>query len=305
MRTTQASPSSVLVTSNAPEPPQVDFRAVLVPLDGSRMAERALETARWLAERFDTELHVLSGGVHWEETGWYKRYLDTIAAGPHGASTHAVAGRHAASAICTVAGRLEPCLVCMTTHGRARGAALLGSTFTTVATARRAPLVAVGPRALFPTTGQPGRILACVDGGPPSEQVLPVAAAWARRLDMRLSVAIVAEPSPPVILPRSNQPPHRHRPAEPEAYIESLLERPELDGVKTDGLVIWDPISPQDGLVDHLQEEPATLIAAASHLRTGAGRALHGSAAAKIIHRSPIPVLVQPLALAPPVSPDR
>ena len=45
-------------------PHDTSYRAVVVPLDGSELAERALTPGAWLAERFGAELHLLSADWH-------------------------------------------------------------------------------------------------------------------------------------------------------------------------------------------------------------------------------------------------
>ena len=45
----------------------------------------------------------------------------------------------------------------------------------------------------------------------------------------------------------------------------------------------------------HLDRHPADLMVVITHARTGFARAALGSEAARIIHRSPVPVLVQPV----------
>ena len=50
-------------------------------------------------------------------------------------------------------------------------------------------------------------------------------------------------------------------------------------------------------LIGHYAErEPTALLVATTHARTGFVRAALGSEVARIIHRSPVPVLVQPLS---------
>jgi len=278
------SPSATAVPTPLPQ-----FRAVLVPLDGSPTAERALSPARWLAANFGAELHTVTAGVS-PGTGWYRRYVAQIGAEAPGIVTHTSATAHAAGTIAAVSRDLHPCLVCIGTHGRARSAALLGSTFVDLARHLGRPLVAVGRHARLPLRSHHGRIVACVDGSTRSELVLPVAAAWAERLALRLSILHVSEPHPAALVPDE----HRHRPFDPDRYVEDIARRPYLAALGATPLVAWGPVGPDDGLEGALAAEPATLVALASRLRTGAGRALHGSDAACMVHLSPAPVLVVP-----------
>lgn len=81
---------------------------------------------------------------------------------------------------------------------------------------------------------------------------------------------------------------------DPTAYVSGLGHLPELAGTDVESHVVFDPLGPDQGLVDHLAAHPTTLVAAASRLRTHLDRALHGSATAQIVHGCPVPVLVQP-----------
>jgi nucleotide-binding universal stress UspA family protein len=68
------------------------------------------------------------------------------------------------------------------------------------------PLIALGPAADNPgwsprPRGWPEplsvpRLVACVDGSATSEQILPLAAAWAAALDMSLTIITVIEDAP-------------------------------------------------------------------------------------------------------------
>jgi nucleotide-binding universal stress UspA family protein len=153
--------------------------------------------------------------------------------------------------------------------------------------------VAIGPCATVPARDA-HRVVACVDGTPASEQILPLAAAWARRLGATLDLVAVVEPAPP--LPTRSE---RHRSGplvDPDAYLGQLARRPGLadQGLDIETHVTFDALGPDEGLVDHLRRHPATLVATTSHLRTHVDRAIHGSATARIIRSCPVPVLVQP-----------
>jgi hypothetical protein len=68
-------------------------------------------------------------------------------------------------------------------------------------------------------------------------------------------------------------------------------------GLDVDGTVIWDASGPHLGVLAHLEQRPATLLAPASHVGVGIARVLTGhSEATRIIETSPVPVLLQPVA---------
>ena len=270
----------------------VDHRAVLVPLDGSGLSERALEPARWLAAQLGASMHTVIVGFV-DDTRWYADYVRSLRRRWPQVTPHHVGELDVAVGIAETARALDGSLVCMGTHGRARTAALLGSTFTDVARSYPEPLVAIGPHAAVPDRDT-RRVVACVDGTATSERILTLAAQWAGRLGAKLDIVAVAEPRSPLSTYGER---HRQGPfIDPTAYVTGLAQHPEVAGVGVEAHVAFDPLGPDEGLVDHLRDHPATLVATTSHLRTHLDRALHGSTAARIIHACPVPVLVQPAA---------
>lgn len=271
------------------------YRAVLVPLDGSEEAERALAPAAWLAERYGADLHHIAARIAHDERWWYENYADQIRAKLPGSEVHLSAHREVAEAILEAAADLDPCVICMATHGRSRSAAILGSTFADVAAKGRAPLVAVGPRATAHTDDAAARLLVCLDGGPLAEQSLPLAASWARALDLRVSLVTVTDP---ILVSRAEARAEDLYPpdGDPQGYLEAVAARDVLAGLEVDHEVMWGLAYPHIGIGEHLERHPAALVVATSHARTGVARAALGSEVAKIVHRSPAPVLVQPAA---------
>lgn len=268
-------------------PADVSYAAVLVPLDGSDMAELALGPARRLAERFGAELHVLAADVQRDKTWWYGHYVDGLQHRAGALTPHLTDETAVDRAITAVARQLEPCLVCISTHGRSRGAAIVGSTFAKVAARHAEPLVAVGPgvpRTAEDTTPSE-RIVVCLDGGAIAERGLPLVSAWARGLGWDVSLVTAADP---VLLPREYG-------MDPYEYLQDIARRTDFEGLRVETHVLWGIAYPHILIGQHLDRRPAELVVATSRARTGFARAALGSEAARIIHRSPVPVLVQPL----------
>lgn len=277
----------------------VAYGSVLVPLDGSDLAERALVPGRALAERFGAELHVIAGAVHRDERWWFTSYLDGLRQRGVTATEHVSDDPHAPAGIVTAARTIEPCLLCMATHGRARSAAVAGSTFTAVAARLGAPLVAVGPRAGWAESDGAvlDRVVVCLDGEADAERSLPIAADWARRFGLPVSLVTAADP----LLLRSRL--GRERAAEthhfppdgdPRAYLEALAAGSVFAALAVDTEVLWGPASPHVAIGGHLDHHPGALAVATTHARTGLARLALGSSMSHIVHRSPVPVLVVP-----------
>jgi nucleotide-binding universal stress UspA family protein len=163
-----------------------------------------------------------------------------------------------------------------------------------------APVVALGPLADNPQWSRPPRswpeplsvprLVALVSGTPTSEQVLPVAAAWAAALDMSLTIATVIEDAPASL---SASPPE----LDTAAFVDQLVAetRKAFPGLVVDGAVLRDPIGPASGIKTYLEQEPAGLVALTTHARTGLRRAVLGSVAADIVNGAPVPALVVPV----------
>jgi nucleotide-binding universal stress UspA family protein len=222
-----------------------------------------------------------------DETWWYDRYVDELQQRVGDLTPHLTDETAVDEAITEAARRLEPCLVCMATHGRSRGAAIVGSTFAKVTARHEAPLVAVGPgtSATGEDTKPTERIVVCLDGSAIAERALPLTSAWARRLGWDVSLVTAADP---VLLPREYG-------FDPDDYLRDIAGGADFDGLRVDTHVLWGIAYPHVIIGQHLDRHPADLVVATSRARTGFARVALGSEAARIIHRSPVPVLVQPL----------
>lgn len=284
----------------------VQIRHVLVPLDGSELALQALPTARLLAERFGAELHAVSVAGSPDDA----QRLRALAAAALGVEEGdervlVVIGGEPAEGIARRAEELDACLVCLSTHGRGRlGGALVGSVARSVLQRSSDPMVALGPSADNPGwTPRPRRwpeplsvprIVACVDGSDTSEQVLPIAAAWARALRFSMTILTVVEDAPEPIAGAGQ--PSRYGPdGDAERYVAALVEAWSASVAGIDGELVRDPIGPAGGLRAHLDKRPAGLVALTTHARSGMQRALLGAAAASMVHASVAPCIVAPV----------
>lgn len=256
-------------------------RNVVVPLDGSREAEVALGIGEWLTRSFGADLHLVTADVTADERRWYGPYLKTIAGESVPVVAHCSEDRDVVAAISRTAERLEASLVCLATHGRSRTAALVGSTFARLIAKSSDPVVAVGPRLAAPGGPDPRRTVVALDDAPSplARHLVDQAAMWARALGHRLTFATVL---------------HDGDRALAEATVRRLVAEPGLDDLEVDALVLGAGHTPHHALALHLAEHPATFLAAATHGRSGPALGILGSETARIIHDSPVPVLVVP-----------
>lgn len=288
--------------STGPEPVRADepFHCVLVPLDGSAFALEALGPATAIAERFGVAVEAVTVS---NDDGWFEDHEARAPLDAAGIPLRVLAGRDPAPAIVRHAEDPALDLICMATHGRGRMAgALVGSVAESVLRHSARPLVVVGPAGrdarLGPDPVAPlaiPRLVACVDGSEASEEVLPIAAAWADSLGMGLTILFVAEPAPRPSVPLGDHVRHGHlTTADAEGHVARLVARWADGAPGVDGVVARDPIGPGAGVQAYLRANPAGMLAVSTHARTGARRLWRGSVAASIVHVSPVPVLVVP-----------
>lgn len=264
-------------------PDEID--TIVVPLDGSTDAAYALPVAEWLAQTLDASVHVVSAVASVDEGPDRAATLGSIQLDGLKTTTEVVVDLDAAAAIHRTVERLGRAIACMSSHGRSRSAALLGSVTTEVVRRGRDPVVVVGPNVEGPPP-LPG-VVACVDDTPAASSLVAVASRWSAMLGQPLEVLTVAEPVPDPVKPGAS---HHRRfgPEDPESFLRQLV------GDAGTTTVVWDPISPAEGVSLHLQEHPAAIVVLSSHARTGPSRLAFGSVAASIVHASRIPAVIVP-----------
>ena len=287
----QLSETEVMVADH-----RTSFDHVVVPLDGSEAAGRALTVARRLARALDAELDVVCVAANDQEAGSLREYLTGLDDGlglPAAAGTVEV-DVDPAGTIRDFAQALDRSIICMASHGHGWLATkLLGSVATSVVMSTRRAVIMVGPEA---APGDPAwPILACVDGTATSESTVPIARIWAALLGVRAGVVTVAEPVPASLAP--GLPVYRRRfgpSIDAGRYVSEGAARFAAEPGELSASAVYDPLSPADGLVDYLQSHPAQLLVATSRATPGHTHPFVGSVVASLIRHSPVPVLVQP-----------
>lgn len=275
------------VPAPAPSPTnRLTYDRLVVPLDGSERSAAAIEAADTLAAALGvavTYLTVVASAAQLDA-----RVLACTRFVPRDRLEAVVAHDVADAIVERAGGDGERALLCMASHGRGRvGGLMLGSVAEAVLRRGVGPLVLVGPRFDPSTFIRCDRLLVCVDGSKRSEQVLPVAARWARTLTSQLELITVLTPAThdDLFLTADG-----HLDVLDSGYVHRLARDLSGPGLDPQWEVLYgDAVR---SIVDYGRRVPGTLIALSSHGRTGLDRLLMGSVAMRLIHHSPTPLLV-------------
>jgi nucleotide-binding universal stress UspA family protein len=259
-------------------------KTIVVPLDGSAFAQRALPVAVPLASRLGADLLLMSTPVE-EDPDTVRRYLDAVAAFAANVPVEVcvVPDGDPAGAIGRVASEGPDRMVCMTTHGRGRFRwAALGSIAEAVVRDATRPVLLVGPHGVLPSPdGFTDHVVVCVDGSPSGPAALGPACEWAHALQGDLTLAYVAHPL------------DVQDAVHPEELLGPLEQR-----VRAEGIPLHTRIARGSyvvgALLDVAAEPPATLVVMAAHARTGIARVALGSVTMGVVNSALCPVLVVP-----------
>ncbi len=171
-------------------------RTMIVPLDGSEFAERAVPVARSVAARLRARVIVMS--TRWEgHTDGVESYLDRFTGEELGVPVERVlVDEHPAShAIASVVGAHPDSVVCMTSHGRSGARwAILGSVTEDVVRETHTAVLLVGRHCALDWPARLEHLVVCVDGSDAAEPDVPALTDWARALGLDVRVVLVTHP---------------------------------------------------------------------------------------------------------------
>lgn len=297
------------------------FRSILVPLDGSSLAEQAIPLASRIAQPAGSKVRLAL--VHQLPAA----PLDPAAASLFTSIELATRKSERAylrgtqatlrergvrlSAAVTLTGNPGPALaehvrdlgidlVVMATHGRGGlRRAWLGSVADYLVRTLEIPVMLVRPADdQAPAEPRPaGRVLVPVDGSALAEEALGPATALARLWDAELSLLHVV---PPVVLSIDGAIPMPSAydeeltalsRAQAQDYLDDLVERLQVQGVRASSaaVVAWSTV---DAILEAGRPGRADAIVLATHGRGGLRRLVLGSIADKLVRVGEVPVLV-------------
>ena len=300
------------------------MKRILVPLDGSEFAERALKPALNLAKRLEGEVHLatvvsdlppvpLAAGdgeliSQWfeEEEERARTYLSEVQGNAAADAPGITVKEHVqlgpvARTLQAMAGELEIDLIALTTHGRgAWQRAWLGSVADHLLRNAARPLLLFrdGDEAqeLFGAEGSPTHILVPLDGSRASEtslEVLPGLLAGGSDYRVTL-VSVLQRPFPlaTTYLPHAVTEDRllQERKKRMEEHLAQVQSRVASEGLQVDSRVLVADDAAR-ALLDFAEKEGVDLVALSTRGRGGVSRFFLGSVADKVVRGANVPIL--------------
>ena len=278
---------------------------ILIPLDGSPLAENALKPAVLFAKHNHPNAEIIlvrvvrypvvDGGL----AGAYpeirvdnlqdiaQEYLHSIVHSTlfHGLHVRAITQMGGpAQVICATAQHEKADLIIMASHGRVGfGKWMMGSVAEMVARDAHIPVLIVQPQGeVFPDIGRftTLTILVPLDGTSLSEAAIEPAAMLARAFNGTLALVR--------ILPESTD--NTAVAQEAYAYLTTFHDRLITEGVSVDRSLGWG--DPAEQIVAKAVEHHADMVAIATHARMPLAQLMQGSVAFAVLHQLTMPVLI-------------
>jgi nucleotide-binding universal stress UspA family protein len=283
---------------------------LLVPLDGSPLAELALPWAQHLACITGADLSLVqvveppaaveylvytesvTQMLHEQAEDYLAAVAARLRAQQLRVQTRAVIGDPAAEII--LAGHAAD-LIVMATHGRSGlGRWVSGSVADRVLRGASVPVLLAPAGADKAGSAQLRRILVPLDGSELAEHALPLASRLARPAGAELILLRSTEWDPIVggmyVSAQTVAELTRRYDGEARAYLEAVSHRQALAGIPIHCAVRSDPAA--DSIVAGAAATAADLIVMTTHGRGGVGRWVYGSVADRVLRRSSVPIVL-------------
>jgi nucleotide-binding universal stress UspA family protein len=296
------------------------YRRILVPLDGSELAEQVVPYARLLGRSLKANIellritepvppevgdilrgkypHEIAAGLQHRAKQYLDKILPTAAKGGLKVSSLVEEGSAAEVIVKTAEGQ-PATLIAMSTHGRSGVTRwVMGSVTDKVLHAATNPLLIIRPRegAVVVREPQVENIIAPLDGSPIAEQALPHVVALAKALRAKVTLVRVV-PTTAYYLGMMDYPSAAYQElldAEEETagkYLGEIAAKLRGDGVS----IAAEKLGRGDAagaILDLAGVTPNLLVALTTHGRSGVGRFVLGSVADRVVRHVGAPVLV-------------
>jgi nucleotide-binding universal stress UspA family protein len=302
------------------------FNKIVVPLDGSVLAEKALPYAAQLARIFEAEIVLLRGAVahvywgdippedSWEVAQEATEYLKVVKALltdpviapslPPEKVSFRVVDSDTPVALAETAREAMADLIVMTTHGRSGISRLfMGSTAMGVLHATNLPIVLIHPQEQhfdYASEANLTNILVTLDGTTGAEAILESVSEFAKvaraTLTLLRVVAPVYYPSPGIFSPHAYYPPElidqeiNERELEVKQYLAKIQGELTQKGISS--RIAVEIGLTTENILNYIAHNKPQMIAMATHARNYLGRLVLGSVADELIRKTNLPVLL-------------
>lgn len=299
------------------------FHHILVPLDGSRLAESALTTAVWLARKMDAQLtlvHLIEknapSGVHndrhlvtpQEATAYLEELSRLPALSGLRVETHVHTAQigDVARSIAEHSEELAPDLIVMCTHGKGGARRLLfGDIAQQVISLGKTPVLMVRPSKETQVIGAVRGfrcIIIPITGDPGDEKGLPMATEIAQAFHCRLHLLMVvpkllnltgSKAATSLILPGATRLNLEMESEGAKVYLDQRAAELNRQGVLAD--YESSRGDPARAIIASARRLSADLVVMGTHGRAGADALWAGSVAARVVARMQAPLMLVPL----------
>jgi nucleotide-binding universal stress UspA family protein len=238
------------------------FQTIVVPVDGSTLALRAVPAAAALAAAAHAKVRLLSVAHNDGELAWAYDQVHSAAGLLPTEMTSAVDVMVDGDPVRVLldAGAEPGSVLCFSPHDQPWMASeLLGRVGSRVVQRASHPFLVVAPNGSPAVPGDD--VVVALDGVTDPDPVLSTAVQWALQLGTGLRIVTVYEPVPADL----RQPGHYSRehgpPCDPDEYLEGVQGRVDGTGLAScSTTAIPDPVSVAVGLAQHLADRPAFLL---------------------------------------------
>ena len=238
------------------------FETLIVPLDGSDFAAKALPAAVAIARMGHAGLRLVGIARDDDELARVQRHLNGTArqvAATKDPEIDVIVDPDPTGALLELAADCTSVL-CFASHDHGTVAARLIHSVGSALVARApCPIVVVGEHAA--EAARATDVVVAVDGVGDPQPLLAIAMSWARQLRAPLRIVTVFEPAPEDLGRPGHFTRHHGPPVDPDVYlgaIERGIDGHDLASAST--ATIPDPVGVTDGIVDHLASRPAGLL---------------------------------------------
>lgn len=296
------------------------YTRILVPLDGSKLAEQVLPYVATFAAALGSTVELIrciepvspdmadpAHGILLSQAAESsltraKDYLETISLSLRRAGlliSHAAYEGDPASKILEAAERDPTTLIAMSTHGRSGLTRwVLGSVTSKMLQVTENPMLVIHPQEGAAATGRVklSHLVVPLDGSRVAEQILPHAIAVAKALKLKVLLVRVT-PAPADYYRYMEYPVGRY-----QDFSKEVDEAAQQDLQDTEAKLLQQDLpqverrlmhgQPAAAVVDVVKEVPESLVAMTTHGRSGVGRWVLGSVADRVVRHTGSPVLL-------------